>query len=110
MGTTKKSQARTTVTTPLPTIDERTARSLDGGEAFDDELDPLAMATEGARPPNRYDSAARPPNRYETAARPPNRYETAARPPNRYETAARPPNRYETAARPPNRYETARVG
>lgn len=84
MGTTKKTH---TETRPLPKIDERAARSLDGGEAFDDELDPLAASADGARPPNRYDSAARPPNRYETAARPPNRYETAARPPNRYEPA-----------------------
>lgn len=71
-------------TLPLPQIDERAARSLDAGEAFDDELDPLGFSgAEGARPPNRHE--ARPPNRYE--ARPPNRYEAsgAARPPNRYE-------------------------
>ena len=79
---TKKTTNTTAVTMPLPTIDERTARSLDAGEAFDDELDPLAFS-DAARPPNR--SEARPPNRYE--ARPPNRYEArgAARPPNRYE-------------------------
>ena len=82
----------TAVLKALPQIDERAARSLDAGEAFDDELDPLGFSgVDGARPPNRHE--ARPPNRYE--ARPPNRYE--ARPPNRYEArgAARPPNRYE---------------
>ncbi len=93
-------------TSPLPKIDERTARSLDAGEAFDDELDPLATSgVDGSRPPNRHEAqgqalgAARPPNRHE--ARPPNRYE--ARPPNRYEArgtavGARPPNRYEPAS------------
>ena len=68
---------------PLPPIHEHTVRSLDRGEAFDDELDPLGVAgADASRPPNRYE--ARPPNRYE--ARPPNRYE--ARPPNRYEHRA----------------------
>lgn len=104
MGNHVATKGKTTkvATAPLPKIDARTARSLDAGEAFDDELDPLAMS--GARPPNRHEAqltagAARPPNRYE--ARPPNRY--GARPPNRYETTARGL----TAARPPNRYEPA---
>jgi hypothetical protein len=66
------SEQRTEEPRSLPPIDERAVRSLDLGEAFDDELDPLgASAAPGARPPNRYE--ARPPNRYE--ARPPNRYE-----------------------------------
>ncbi|MFO0591150.1 MAG: hypothetical protein U0441_26630 [Polyangiaceae bacterium] len=91
---TKKTTTANAVTKPLPMIDERAARSLDAGEAFDDELDPLGFSgADAARPPNRHE--ARPPNRYE--ARPPNRYE--ARPPNRYESsAARPPNRYEARA------------
>ncbi len=87
---TKKGTTTTAATAPLPRIDERTARSLDSGEAFDDELDPLATSgVDGSRPPNRHE--ARPPNRYE--ARPPNRYEArgtavGARPPNRYEPAS----------------------
>lgn len=93
MGNHLATKGKTTkaATAPLPKIDERTARSLDAGESFDDELDPLAMSgASGARPPNRHEpqlaaGAARPPNRYE--ARPPNRYE--ARPPNRYEPATR---------------------
>jgi hypothetical protein len=68
---------KTAKTSPKPAlhIDERAARSLDLGEAYDDELDPLGMsAAEGARPPNRHE--ARPPNRHE--ARPPNRHESRA--------------------------------
>ena len=79
-ATSKSAATKSSAKQALPPIDERSVRSLDAGEIFDDELDPLGMAgVEGARPPNRYE--ARPPNRYE--ARPPNRYE--ARPPNRYE-------------------------
>lgn len=78
--TSKKPTTEAAAPKTLPPIDERAVRSLDLGEAFDDELDPLAMTgADGARPPNRHE--ARPPNRYES--RPPNRYE--ARPPNRYE-------------------------
>jgi hypothetical protein len=74
-STAKKNTSNKPATKPLPPIDERAVRSLDMGEPFDDELDPLGMAgADGARPPNRYE--ARPPNRYE--ARPPNRYEHRA--------------------------------
>ena len=70
--TSKKPTTAAAAPKALPPIDERAVRSLDLGEAFDDELDPLGMTGEGgARPPNRHE--ARPPNRYE--ARPPNRYE-----------------------------------